>query len=195
MKNGSIFALREIDENLYSIQYEKGKPNAFKQIFDDWNDIEYLFDFFEEHITDLHSDFWQKKFGRKISVQEAIQITLNQASNFETSVLNHNSEDLIDELFKQLSKYPFKYLPKIVLNNMAFKAYGTDYASWLRIYAIKIGNVYVITGGAIKLTHQMEERTHTQNEIDKLINVFALLKKAGFDHPDAFDCDYYSFEI
>ena len=78
---------------------------------------------------------------------------------------------------------------------MAFKAYGTNYQSWLRIYAIRIGNVYVITGGAIKLTHLMEERPHTQKEIEKLINVLASLKKEGFDHPDAFDCDYYSFEI
>ena len=86
MENGSIFALFEIGENLYSIQYENDKPYAFKQIFDDWNDIEYLFDFFDEHITDLHSDFWQDKFGRKITVEEAVQITRNQASNFETSV-------------------------------------------------------------------------------------------------------------
>lgn len=148
MKNRSIFALFEIGENLYSIQYENDKPYAFKQIFDDWNDIEYLFDFFDEHITDLHSDFWQDKFGRKITVEEAVQITRNQASNFETSVLKNNSENLIDELFRPLSKHPFKHLPKKSLTNMAFKAYGTNYQ-----------------------------------------------KKEGFDHPDAFDCDYYSFEI
>ena len=44
-----------------------------------------------------------------------------------------------------------------------------DHASWLRIYAIRLEkNVFVVTGGAIKLTHTMQERVHTQLELDKL---------------------------
>lgn len=36
------------------------------------------------------------------------------------------------------------------------------HASWLRIYAIKLEpGIYVITGGAIKLTRTMQEREHT----------------------------------
>lgn len=43
------------------------------------------------------------------------------------------------------------------------------HASWLRIYAIKLEKgVYLITGGAIKLTHLMEEREHTINELKKM---------------------------
>lgn len=195
MENGSIFALVEIDDNLFTIQYESGKPHAFKQIFDDWNDIEYLANFFEEHLADLHNDFWQTKFGKKISIDEAIDITYKQASKFENSILMTKGQSVVDELFRPLSEYPFTHLPKLSLNNMAFKAYGINYQSWLRIYAIKIGDVYTITGGTIKLTQSMDERRHTLVEIDKLINVLALLKKHGFDHSDAFDCDYYNFNI
>ena len=44
-----------------------------------------------------------------------------------------------------------------------------QHPSWLRIYAIRIEpNVYIVTGGAIKLTATMQEREHTQKELDKL---------------------------
>ncbi len=40
---------------------------------------------------------------------------------------------------------------------------------WLRLYAIRIASdLFVITGGAIKLTKLMEEREHTQKELCKL---------------------------
>lgn len=43
------------------------------------------------------------------------------------------------------------------------------HSSWLRIYAIKIEDgIYVVTGGAIKLTATMSERTHTLAELAKM---------------------------
>jgi hypothetical protein len=48
------------------------------------------------------------------------------------------------------------------------KAKGGEYKSWLRIYAIKYGDAFVITGGAIKLTNRMEDRPHTKHELYKL---------------------------
>ena len=41
--------------------------------------------------------------------------------------------------------------------------------SWLRLYGLRVDEgVYVITGGAIKLTHRMAERVHTNMELLKL---------------------------
>ena len=49
------------------------------------------------------------------------------------------------------------------------KAYGVYYRSWLRMYALKIcDDMYLITGGAIKLTDRMDERAHTRIELNKL---------------------------
>ena len=46
------------------------------------------------------------------------------------------------------------------------------HASWLRIYAIKLDpGIYVITGGAIKLTRTMQEREHTLVELAKMEKV------------------------
>ncbi len=61
------------------------------------------------------------------------------------------------------------------------------HASWLRIYAIRLEpNVYVVTGGAIKLTRTMQERNHTALELSKLNSCRAYLKNNG-----VFDCDSF----
>ena len=47
-----------------------------------------------------------------------------------------------------------------------------NHPSWLRIYALKLAcGVYIITGGAIKLTATMQERTHTLDELRKMEQV------------------------
>lgn len=46
------------------------------------------------------------------------------------------------------------------------------HVSWLRIYALKLSSgIYIITGGAIKLTATMQEREHTLNELAKMEKV------------------------
>lgn len=59
------------------------------------------------------------------------------------------------------------------------KAYGTLSNSFLRVYAIRYGTSYVITGGAIKLTDQMSQRDHTKKELYKLNLVRDYLKEHG----------------
>ena len=44
-----------------------------------------------------------------------------------------------------------------------------SHGSWLRLYAIKLDpNVYLVTGGAIKLTYKMSDRAHTLMELKKM---------------------------
>ena len=61
------------------------------------------------------------------------------------------------------------------------------YVSWLRIYVICLEvNVYVVTGGAIKLTHLMQDKEHTAMELDKLNRCKAFLKANGVFDKDSF---------
>lgn len=63
----------------------------------------------------------------------------------------------------------------------------TQHPSWLRIYAIRIEpNVYIVTGGAIKLTATMQEREHTKRELDKLNTCRDFLKQNGVFDQDSF---------
>ena len=61
------------------------------------------------------------------------------------------------------------------------------HASWLRIYAIKLEpGIYVITGGAIKLTRTMQEREHTLVELARMEKVRRFLLDNDIADKDSF---------
>lgn len=67
-----------------------------------------------------------------------------------------------------------------------------EHASWLRIYAIKLEpGIYVITGGAIKLTRTMQEREHTLAELVRMEKVRNYMIENDITDKDSFD-DYMS---
>ena len=51
---------------------------------------------------------------------------------------------------------------------------------------LRTWNVYIVTGGAIKLTATMQEREHTQKELDKLNACRDFLKANGVFDQDSF---------
>ena len=60
--------------------------------------------------------------------------------------------------------------------------------SWLRLYAIKLNvGIYIITGGAIKLTRTMQEREHTLLELSKMEKVRNFLINEGVFDEDSFN--------
>ena len=66
------------------------------------------------------------------------------------------------------------------------------HVSWLRIYAIKLEpGIYVITGGAIKLTRTMQEREHTLVELARMEKVRRFMLDNGICDMDSFR-DYMS---
>ena len=63
----------------------------------------------------------------------------------------------------------------------------TKHASWLRIYAIKLDpGIYIITGGAIKLTRTMQEREHTLVELARMEKVRRFLLDNDIVDMDSF---------
>ncbi len=61
------------------------------------------------------------------------------------------------------------------------------HASWLRIYAIKLEpGIYIITGGAIKLTRTMQEREHTLVELARMEKVRRFLLDNNIADKDSF---------
>lgn len=161
----SIFA-----DQLTAFRYETDQPDEFSRLFSQWQDPEYLFGFFSEHIEDLQGGF----FGA-ISLHSAIRQTRDEARRFETTLLQFASgkPENLNSIFE-----PLKLEEPILLTRT--KAKGDKPKSWLRIYAIKVeSNVYVIAGGAIKLTRTMQERSHTRRELEKLDRCKAFLKEQG----------------
>ena len=75
------------------------------------------------------------------------------------------------------------------IKHLQSKPYGQTYHSWLRLYAIRISkNLYVVSGGAIKLTKAMNGIPHLEDELKKLLTTQEYLKEIGL-----FDEDDYEF--
>lgn len=72
--------------------------------------------------------------------------------------------------------FAFKYSGESILQLNKCKARQ----NWLRLYALRVDkNVYIITGGTIKLTRTMQERAHTMQELDKINHCRKFLLSKG----------------
>lgn len=182
MKIESIFAIKK--GSLISVKYAENRTDEFERIFDNWTDVEFLFSFFNKHIKDLQSGFY-----RKISVEQAIERTIDEAEQLEETILEisergkNDDYETLQTLFKPLNDREY-----IIKDHSKTKAYGSTYKSWLRVYAIRIAkNTFVISGGAIKLTETMNEREHLKKELNKLEIVKAYLVEKGLFDEDDFE--------
>lgn len=142
-----------------------------ENLYEQWNDPEYLKAFFENNKSDLQNGYYNS-----LTVDEAVLQTREEAnelferlSEIETLSISEKREAL-NVLFMPLSDYDLQ----IELKRNKAKA------KWLRIYAVRVGNEsYVVTGGTIKLTLRMDEREHTKEQIRKLDQCRDYLKERG----------------
>ena len=85
----------------------------------------------------------------------------------EKKILDYPSTENLDYLFKPLSSSDALLME---MSREKARVFDRIYPpSWLRVYAIRLEkNVYVITGGAIKLTRTMQERSHTLEQLEMM---------------------------
>ena len=166
----------ESGNGLYSIHYPNEKENVYDTLLERWNDVQFLRETFEQHYNGL-------VYFRINSIEEAIHITLREA------------EELDDWLY-DLAENPKQNLQSAFspLNNEVYVLTALQpskaKAKWLRIYAIRIDkNCYLITGGAIKLTHKMKEDKLLQSESDNISRIREYLKEEGILYPEDLNTD------
>jgi hypothetical protein len=147
--------------NLFAVKYEGEEKNEFSRLFEIWQDPEFLEDFFETNKADL-----ENYYGQDISIEGATFETYKYAQELEGILLDLEKKNekeqlsVLEEIFSPLSK---SFIETIILQKSKAKR------NWLRIYALRVEkNVYIITGGAIKLTQKMQDRKHTSMEIRKI---------------------------
>jgi len=153
-----------------------GDVDEFTRLFREWTDIEWLESFFSENEADLFKPFWSP-----ITIEQAVLKTRYEAITLRRLFrrLVGESPEIRIEKFRELFK-PLQMIRKDDNYLGKKKAYGTEQRSWLRIYALKVSDdMYIITGGAIKLTGNMEEREHTRIELEKLENCRWFLREQG----------------
>ena len=160
------------DGRLWAVRYDGEKDNALYTLFNRWSDVMWLRSFFKANWQDLTSYF-------KIT-------DVNQASDrLQGIIMDISSDANLDEIFHPLEN--FRTADILLGKEKARLKKQKRHSSWLRIYAIKLSEgVYVITGGAIKLTLKMEEREHTRQEVVKLEKVRSFLLNENIIDDDSF---------
>ncbi|MDE6303349.1 MAG: hypothetical protein K2M01_00865 [Paramuribaculum sp.] len=159
-------------DHLWSVKAPDEEVDELTLLFRKWNNAEYLLDFFIENFEDLKSFF---KIER---LDQAVEDTMKDAEALEELILEFPYTENLDQLFKPLDITDTRMSE---LTREKARNWDRDrHASWLRIYAIRLEpNVYVVTGGAIKLSRTMQDRKHTAHELDKLNRCKAYLKLNG----------------
>ena len=160
------------DGRLWAVRYEGKEDNCFEELFNQWFDMQWLVSFFKDNLHDLTSYF------HITDVYEAVMDTVEEASRLECLMLDLSPDANLDLLFRHLENSRFS---EMLFGKEKAKGDGSRrHPSWLRIYAIKIDQgVYLVTGGAIKLTATMAERSYTLSELAKLEKVRNYLMDNG----------------
>ncbi|WP_339926111.1 hypothetical protein [uncultured Cyclobacterium sp.] len=159
---------------LYAVLYEDNDFDALEILQEQWSDPEELRKVFKQFKKDYEAYYGKARIN--LIIEKAME---DADLLFETlfELADDDSGKHLSEFFKPLHNNeagnPFDL--------QQLKGYGMLGNSFLRIYAIRYGKYYVITGGAIKLTEKMNDRPHTKTELYKLNLVRDYLKKFGED--------------
>lgn len=178
MKLVRIFVLEGKEDGIWSIHLEDEQQNEFDKFFDLMNEIRYLQKFFEENKRDLISGF----FGKMTTTEAALR-TLEEIEEMEDALYSYSEQgfsgnaNCLQHLFKPLNNFEYA-----ICNHQISKARLKR--GWLRIYAIRLAqNCYLVTGGAIKITYNME-RKHLQDELIKLERAKTFLRNNCIEFPE-----------
>lgn len=173
-----IFVSDNSEDGLWSIHLESELQNEFDKFFDLLNDVEWLYGFFEKNKVDLNSGFF-----RNMTIGKAVLKTLEEVQEMEDALYDYAergfvaSSNNLQYLFKPLNNFEYS----IAIHQ---KSKARINKGWLRLYAIRLAaNCYLVTGGSIKLTQDME-REHLQNELKKLEWTKIFLRNNGIDYPE-----------
>lgn len=160
------------NNKLWAVRYDGDDDNILQKIFEQWSNPIWLVDFFTENMTDLESYF------KITDLNKAIFDTIDDSNKLQCLILDITPDADLDRIFRPLEN---NRTNEIVLGKEKAKLKKSpSHASWLRLYAIKLEpGCYIITGGAIKLTKKMEERSHTLQELKRMERVRNLLIDAG----------------
>ena len=168
--------------NLWAVRYDNCLDNVLDTILDQWNDVTWLRSYFKQNIGDLASYF------KITDVNQAIYDTIEDSERLQCLIMDISPDANLDEIFRPLEN---SRTSEMLLGKEKTRLRNTPrHASWLPIYAIKLEpGIYVVTGGAIKLTRTMQEREHTLVELARMEKVRRFLIENEISDKDSFD-DY-----
>jgi hypothetical protein len=173
-----IFELSGTNRKLFSAQFEgeeldaTGKTqNAFSKVRADWRNPNWFRSFFTEFRQDYVDFYGSDKLNR--IVIEAIEF----ADDLFEKLAEHAVKGDLESLFKPLENSE----NTLIYELQKLKAKGRERKSYLRLYAVRFRDEYVITGGALKLTKFMKDRPHTRLALHRLEAVAQFLRQKDME--------------
>lgn len=170
---------------IYSIKYDDEDVNEFERLFENWRDLDVVVDFFEKNKEHLKSKVWSAVCEPEAAAYQVSEEADDLEILFRKLYFNAKEKNKpdFDSHFKFLDgkyKFEFEYAP--------MKSYGTEFPSFIRLYAIKMGaNRYIIVGGGIKLCKTIQESPYLKDHIIQNIDkVRAWLKCYGIYEENEF---------
>lgn len=152
------------DGRLWAVRYDQEADNVLYTLFDKWNDVVWLRSFFKANMHDLAAYF------KITDVNQAIYDTIEDSEKLQCLIMDISPEANLDSIFRPLETNRTNEM--LLGKEKARLKRDIRHTSWLRIYALKLSDgIYIITGGAIKLTATMQEREHTLAELSKMEKV------------------------
>lgn len=181
--------VRIFGNNLVSVKYSdtdtahKTYTSEWDKIFSQWKDLTYINNFFKQkRIANHLASSYNRKNGITAAVarmqvyRDAIFVRKRILEICEAMVTDE-SENL-DMFFRPLNN---KQTGERPLQHTKHRK------RLIAIYAIRISaNHYVLTGGAIKLVHMMDEQEETNHQLSRLKQMANYLKEEGAIDEEAY---------
>ncbi len=185
MKLAPIFVDDDTKEGLYAIKYPNRKVHELKRLFDNWKNIEYVSGY--ENKSFIESEYFMTK---QMGVDEVIGQISEEADILLSQVIQYVNEgfksksDNLQMLFKPLYNKQTA-LPVLQASKAKIRENKKIRNAILRVYGLRIDiNTFVVTGGAIKLTRSMDDHEDTKEELRKIDEVKAFLKKNEIEYQE-----------
>lgn len=174
-----MFALNEIVKDKLFALKEGGSLDAFHQCFDNWGDVQYLFNFFKSRPEAL------AYYG--VNLGTAVQLILSESAQFQDDILDIAEGNTDVKSLDNIIFQPLHYGDDFDLPMIKTKAYGKESGrSFLRLYAIRLSDgAYIVVGGLIKTTEALQDCEEGKNMLKKLKEISRTLRNNQLF--DAFD--------
>jgi len=168
---------------LYAVRYDDmpEDENSWSQFFDSFSNPEFRRDFMKERKEKwLTNGYWGT-----VSVADASLRALNEFTDITDALddaYNNGIEELLDLLYDRFEPLDNKVAKGELLQSKGKPERPKE--PWIRLYAVKISDeLYLFTGGTIKLSKYMDQDKATIKEKAKLDRLRDCLKAKGmYDH-------------
>ena len=115
---------------IWSVIYDGESVDALTKLFRDWNDLDFLEEFFTNNSQDLASYF------RITDIDLAIYDTLEDANELRCVILDISPDADVDRLFRHLEN---SRIVEMLLGREKARGRRRAHDSWLRIYEFRPG--------------------------------------------------------